>query len=396
MASAEIMLLTKRLRRELSSFDADNEQLRQKLLQSARALVAKLETPAERIARMVYLDPGIYATTHVLVDLKIFKYLTNSTSPRSAEQLADLTGTDVKLLERLLKHVAADGLVQETSADEYDANDFTRFIASAEGEGVVKDMFQPFKVDASLPTYFKENGYVNPSNKDHSPWQVLTGKHYFDYVFEPGHEELVEAFHNHMRFKTLGPKWHEVPEIMDAVFGAEKLGREDVLLIDVGGSTGHDVLGFHKTHPDVLGRLILQDLPATIESLDAEAMAAQGVEAMVHDFFTSQPVQGAKVYYLKMVLHDWPNEQCKQILSHLKAAVKPGYSKILLNEIVIPDVGAGWFETSVDILMMKVHAAQERREREWRALIGSVNGLNVRRIWDVEGAVEKVIEIDVV
>jgi hypothetical protein len=36
-----------------------------------------------------------------------------------------------------------------------------------------------------------------------------------------------------------------------------------------------------------------------------------------------------------------------------------------LNEIVIPDEKAGWFETSVDMLMMQVHSAQERREREW-------------------------------
>ena len=76
--------------------------------------------------------------------------------------------------------------------------------------------------------------------------------------------------------------------------------------------------------------------------------------------------------------------------------MKQGYSRILLHEIVIPDTKAGWFETSVDILMMTVHAAQERREREWRDLVESVGGLNVRKIWDVEGAVEKIIEIEAV
>ena len=97
-----------------------------------------------------------------------------------------------------------------------------------------------------------------------------------------------------------------------------------------------------------------------------------------------------------MILHDWPTTQCVEILSQLKSGLKPGHSRIVLNEIVIPKQNAGWFETSVDVLMMHVHSAQERREREWRELVGKVDGLKVTKIWDVEGAVEKVIEIDAV
>ena len=46
--------------------------------------------------------------------------------------------------------------------------------------------------------------------------------------------------------------------------------------------------------------------------------------------------------------------------------------------------------------MMHVHSAQERRERDWRELVGKVHGLRVTKIWNVEGAVEKVIEIDAI
>jgi hypothetical protein len=199
-----------------------------------------------------------------------------------------------------------------------------------------------------------------------------------------------------MQFKTVGLKWHEVPGIMEAVFGDAKVGKDDVLLIDVGGSGGHDLIDFHKAHPSMPGRLILQDLPTTIQSLDSAALAQQGIEPMGHDFFTPQPIHSAKAYYLKMCLHDWPNPQCIQILSQLKPALKPGYSRILLDEIVIPEEKAGWFETSVDLLMMQVHSAQERREREWMDLVDGVGGLRVRRIWDLEGAVDKVIEIEAV
>ena len=96
----------------------------------------------------------------------------------------------------------------------------------------------------------------------------------------------------------------------------------------------------------------------------------------------------------KMVLHDWPKDECKRALENLKPAMKPGYSRILLNEIVIPDVNAHWFATSVDMLMMLVHAAQERREVEWKELIESVPGLRMTKVWDVQGALEKIIEIE--
>lgn len=66
-------------------------------------------------------------------------------------------------------------------------------------------------------------------------------------------------------------------------------------------------------------------------------MINQGVKSMANDFFTPQPLKGAKAYYLRQVLHDCPTEQCKQILSNLKAAMKPGYSRILLNEIIIAE-----------------------------------------------------------
>jgi len=80
-------------------------------------------------------------------------------------------------------------------------------------------------------------------------------------------------------------------------------------------------------------------------------------------------------------------------LSNLKPALEPGYSKILINEIVVPDRRAQWYSTSVDILMMVAHSAAERREKQWRALVESV-GLKISKIWDCGGAPEKLIEVE--
>lgn len=58
--------------------------------------------------------------------------------------------------------------------------------------------------------------------------------------------------------------------------------------------------------------------------------------------------------------------------------------------------GASWFEASTDIIMMAVHSAHERRERHWKDLMDSVGGLKVSNTWNVDGAVEKIIEIELV
>lgn len=51
----------------------------------------------------------------------------------------------------------------------------------------------------------------------------------------------------------------------------------------------------------------------------------------VHDFFTEQPVLNAAVYFLRVVIHDWSDEDAAQILRHLRNAAGP------LSKLVIFD-----------------------------------------------------------
>ena len=103
-------------------------------------------------------------------------------------------------------------------------------------------------------------------------------------------------------------------------------------------------------------------------------------------------MQGARAYYFRMILHDWPDDQCLLILQNTVQAMKPGYSKLLINDIVLPNKGAGAFPTQSDITMMSLLAAMERSEDQWRALLERA-GLKKIRIWT--GDPESVIEAEV-
>ena len=71
--------------------------------------------------------------------------------------------------------------------------------------------------------------------------------------------------------------------------------------------------------------------------------------------------------------------------------MEKGYSKILINENIVPDRGASWKITSLDWFMMALAASSERTEAQWRSLLQSV-GLKIAGIWMKEPGVQSLIE----
>ncbi|KAF2727216.1 O-methyltransferase [Polyplosphaeria fusca] len=374
--------------------NTSDENARKALLESARSLVAALDPPFEVVAKMNWVDPYKWSTTRVAYDLNLFdKLLADNNAPKSCEKLSEMTGADSKLLSRMLKFLASCGFVAETNVNEFAPNAITAVLATRIVTGMTKNCYDTLApVIATLPEFMSNTKYANPTDKNNSPFNFAhkTSQHYFEWLAQPENADQLQAMKDHMEFKTLGKKWFQSVDI-PVIFNNLSSEKDATLMIDIGGSAGHDIIDFQKTFPELPGRLILQELPSVIASLPS--IFPTQVEKVPHDMFTSQPVKGAKVYYLHMVLHDWPDESCRNILKNLIPAMKKGYSKILLNEIVVPDTGAGWFATGVDMLMMQCHAAQERTESDWRALVESV-GLSLSKVWECEGSAEGLLEIE--
>lgn len=80
-------------------------------------------------------------------------------------------------------------------------------------------------------------------------------------------------------------------------------------------------------------------------------------------------------------IQDWGHDNNVKILSHLRKAMKPGYSKLLINDWIMPDEGASRFMTSMDLCMMAVFGGEERPEYRHREYIEAA-GLKVTGIWD--------------
>lgn len=189
------------------------------------------------------------------------------------------------------------------------------------------------------------------------------------------------------RLPWMDPSFYPVQERL--ITGAD-VNPEAPFLVDVGGNIGHDLVEFQQHHPSYPGKLVLQDLPdviGQIKEIDPR------IERMGYDFLTEQPVKGARAYYMHSVLHDWPDHVNSSILSRVTAAMKPGYSKLLINENVIPSTGAYWEMTAVDMVMLTVLSSRERTLDDWHNLLTS-NGLKIVKIWDGGPGVESLIECE--
>lgn len=90
--------------------------------------------------------------------------------------------------------------------------------------------------------------------------------------------------------------------------------------------------------------------------------------------------------------HDWSDDRCREILLALKPAMIPGYTKVLLQERVVPSQGASWLSTAADLVMMCGLAGKERTERGFRELVDSV-GMKITGIYTRTPGEESIIEV---
>ena len=66
-----------------------------------------------------------------------------------------------------------------------------------------------------------------------------------------------------------------------------------VLMVDIGGGQGHDLRDLVQKYPEYASaRLVLQDLPHTINGIDPESLP-DDIEKQAYDFFSGQqPIKG--------------------------------------------------------------------------------------------------------
>ena len=71
--------------------------------------------------------------------------------------------------------------------------------------------------------------------------------------------------------------------------------------------------------------------------------------------------------------------------------MKKEHSTLLLQEMVLPDVGCSWRNASLDMIMMMWPGGMERTRQQWSDLLEKA-GLEIVQVWTDDPASESVIE----
>jgi hypothetical protein len=107
-------------------------------------------------------------------------------------------------------------------------------------------------------------------------------------------------------------------------------------------------------------------------------------------FFDFVP-KDADAYLMKMILHDWNDEQSLTILKNCSNAMKPG-SKLLVLEAVIPEGNVPHPGKFLDINMLAMTGGKERTEKEF-AVLFSKAGLKLSKVIHTHSPMFSIVEV---
>ena len=329
-------------------------------MNAQKAAVSAEVSPA---TAMLQLISGFWISRciYTIAKLSIPDHLDNG--PKSAEELAAATGTHAPSLFRLLRALAAVGVLAQSEDG--------RFGNTPLSETLRSDITGSLRAFAM--TELGEEHYPAWGELLHS---VRTGEIAFDKAFGiPVWEFFARNPDNAKIFN-------------DAMSGMTAQANEAILsqydfagintLMDVGGGHGGLITSILRAHSGMHG--ILFDSPQVIEGAKALVDASDvgdRCQLVGGNFFESVP-SGGDAIILKWIIHDWNDEQCVTILKNCHRAL-PENGKLILVEAVVPASNEPHFSKFIDLNMLVMTGGRERTEEEFRALY-EASGFSLTRV----------------
>ncbi|KAJ0424828.1 S-adenosyl-L-methionine-dependent methyltransferase [Aspergillus carlsbadensis] len=376
--------LTSTITSALSSLppqDKIQDAERMQLLEAINRLQAELEPPPVSMQRICFSHYPL-VIIRVAQGMGIFDAFVESKGAQlTLQELSSKIEGDDKLLKRVMRFLCAHRIFKEVAGETYQALPLAMAFGTGSGPGeMIKHFHACLQSSAKIFAYLEERGYKDPEDAYDAPFQLAynTKDHYFDWLKE--NPEVQKAFNTVMTISQefRGEDWFEMFPVAEKLKLNASESSERALLVDIGGGVGHDIKAFRNRFPELAGKLVLQDLPQVIDAIKEPLPG--GITAVGHDMFKPQPTKGAKAYYLRTVLHDWPEKQALEALARIREAMAED-SLLLIHEHTTPE-GANLppLAATLDFHMMEMFSASERTEKEWVTLLEKA-GFKVAKVW---------------
>jgi hypothetical protein len=285
-----------------------------------------------------------------------------------SEAIAAAVGADPDALYRLLRAGAAIGLLTESASK--------RFALTPVGATLVSDVpgsMRDILIAETLPGHWLPWGQLTEAIRRGKPMaaEVLGMEPWTYYAANPDEARWFARGMGNLSAMAAG----EVTAVYDPSWAHR--------IVDVGGSEGVLLRGFLQRAPEAGG--VLFDRPEIIEFARASSQAGEltdRIELAAGDFFQEVPA-GADLYLLKSILHDWPDEQCEQIVRTVHRAGAPG-SRLVVVEMLLPEDPTPSPVALMDMNMLVMLGGRERTAGELGALLGRC-GYELQRVIPTRG-----------
>ncbi|MBM3945590.1 MAG: hydroxyneurosporene methyltransferase [SAR202 cluster bacterium] len=289
------------------------------------------------------------------VKLGIFDAVSNG--HREAASVAQQAGLDPALCYRLMRALASLDLLREDGKK--------GFSLTEAGSLLRKDSPQTMRGVTLL-----EEGPHHYALWKHLPEMVRDGKQNA-FVREFGRMAFDHAASDREYAGVFNDAMSSYSSAQTA-WALEMLGGFDFSKVkhvcDVGGGQGHLLCSILAKHSHLKGTVF--DLPSVVENKSLLWAERLGVGSRCTytggDMFATIPK--ADVYFMKMILHDWNDEECIQILRNIAGAAPAG-GRLFVVEHIVPGPDTPHFAKLFDIHMMCWGTGRERTAGEYVALM---------------------------
>ena len=303
---------------------------------------------------------------YVGVKLGVFDALADG--PKNAVKVARELDVDAGMLYRLMRALGSLELLHEDTTKTFSLTPMGEFLCrdhphTLRGMTLLEEGPESYATWRHLPALVKE-GKQNAFVREF-------GQPVFDYaVHNPSYGAVVnEAMSSYSSIaNTL---------VLEALEPYDFSGISH--LCDVGGGHGYTLCSLLVKYPQLQGTVL--DLPSVIaqkELLWADKMGVGDRCTYVPgDMFKAVPL--ADAYMMKYIMHDWNDEECRQILSIIHRAA-PQHGRVLIMEHVVPGPDTPHFSKLFDIHMLIMLTGRERTLEEYAGLLEGA-GWTYRQTW---------------
>lgn len=288
---------------------------------------------------------------------------------KSADELAQSTGTHAPTVYRVMRALASLGIFSEDENNRFTMTPLATPLQTGPGSLCAMALHL-----GERPSWQAWGELLYSVQTGKTAFPHVNGKEIFDYYAE--HPESLEPFNEAMT------------NFSETVIAAIIKGYDfssAKKLVDIGGGQGSLLAAVLKVNPQMKG--VLYDLAPAAEGAKrrlAEEGVADRCEVASGDFFESVPA-GGDAYMMKHIIHDWDEERAVAILKNCHRAMAAN-GRLLLIEAVIAPGNEPSLGKLMDINMLILPGGRERTEAEYAELFTKA-GFSLTKITPTESPV---------